>query len=114
MASQVNLFVKNGFTKKNMKLKAYRQPTKGGPDCKQDIAIGENKMYLLPNTKTWVFISAPEGMNPHNCYIKLSAKIDLWVTYSRTLKGWRIKIKPNKLPPEVPLDANVELGEDDP
>ena len=59
-----------------------------------------------------LIINAPSGKDTKEYPVKVRSDIDLAVSHSRTDSNWTIKIVPNSLDPEVPLDANVEVGEE--
>lgn len=114
MAEQANVYVKNLCTGEiNVKRKLPDPPPAGTIDKDINIANGGQEQIQLSGTDVLLIISPPAGGEMKNYYIKVRSDIDLAVPCSRTDSNWTIKIKPNDLPPDSPLDVNVTMGGDE-
>lgn len=108
MAKQAKFYVKNKFADDVIKI------TRKFPDSSIDLdrtVAGNNvETVYLPNPETALVIETPGKEDIKDCYIKVASGVDLTVSCSRRKSNWTIKIDPDDLLPDIPTDANVEVG----
>ncbi len=111
MANRAEVYVRNMFKKE---VKVARALPGGKSDLELHVVRAKKERIPLLSPEAALVIHAPRGLDTMNAYIKVKTQLDVNVSCSRTHHHWTIRIQPNQVPPDTPLDLNVEIGDDEP
>ena len=108
MADQANVYVNNHLTGE---IQAARYCLPGNnKDLEETIPTKNQEMFLLSEGEAYLIVTPHNGVNAATCPFSLSNEELLsWEIIDNT---WKVEIIPNNnIPPEAPLDVNVEVGD---
>lgn len=111
MANRADFYVRNNLMTADLNVCCKHQD--GSESNNMTVLNKAEERIHLPSPEVSMVLASPPGLEMKTCPILVKSDVDLEILYSRTDSNWTIKIIPNELPPDVPTDVNVTLGEEE-
>ncbi len=117
MVEQAVVLVRNKFKKLKRNVEVRYEISGRGTGTNTPILPGEKRKLLL-STDGALIIEAPgdkdKDADTRDCGIWVQSDVDLIINYSRSKSFWKMRVESSDLPPTVPADVNINIGENEP